>query len=433
MNYSYRPVLIITISLVAIAIGIPRVAHADAPSPASTLAAGDWWKYNFQTTIEGLTLTGPITETLASQQSINVQGIDYNSYRVTLTGSGSVTGVVAGYSVTGSWTTSGDDYMRTSDLADIKSHLSLQISVQIAAPIPNTSFTYTQITDSTNNPPSQTLQFPLSTGGHWAVTLTSTTSTTSYSTGNPTPVTNVTTTTESENSDVISNSVTTVPAGAFDAYLVRTSMSSGYTEDYYSPEVENMIKIQDYNSTGVQTDSFTLLSYSAWAYKSTIGISMNGKDYTTTIGTDVSLYNVRQDTLSIIFQVTGTDGVTGKASIWIPIPANNTDIKVLVDMTPTSFTISQNQTDYQILFTYPLSTHTITVTYAARLQSSFLQQYTQPIALAAVGILAIVIVAIFLVVRRKPAPQSQPPGYWQPPTPPPTPTESPPTTPPTNP
>jgi hypothetical protein len=85
--------------------------------------------YDFQITIVGLTLTGPITKTLVAQQSINMQGISYDSYRITLTGSGSVSGIIAGYTATGSWAISGDDYVRTSDLADIKSHLSFQISL----------------------------------------------------------------------------------------------------------------------------------------------------------------------------------------------------------------------------------------------------------------------------------------------------------------
>jgi hypothetical protein len=432
MSPSYRPVLIIAISIVAIAIGIPRAAHADASSPSSTLAIGDWWKYDFQIRIDGLTLTGPITETLASQQSISIHYVDYNSYRITLSGSGSVTGSILGYSVSGSWTASGEDYTRTTDLADIKSHISFQISIQIAAPVPNNSFTTTLISDTTNNPPSQTLQFPLSVGAHWATTVTSTTSTTTYSTPNPTPVTNVTTTTDSQNSDVTSYSVTAVPAGSFDTYLVRTTSSSGSTNNYYSPEVENMIKIQDYNSTGGLTASFNLSAYSAWPYKSAIALSMNGNQYTAVVGTDISAYNVHQDTLSIIFQVTGTDGITGRASIWLPIKANDTDIKVLVDANPATFTISQNQTYYQILFTYPLSTHTITVTYATvMLLSPFLQQYLLPLILAIAAVAAvIIIVTILLVVRRKSSPQPQPAPYQQPPTTPPSPAESPPVTPP---
>jgi hypothetical protein len=347
-----------------------------------------------------------------------------------LSGSGGVTGSILGYSISGSWTASGEDYMRTRDLADIKSHIAFQISIQVAAPIPNNSFTTTLISDTTNNPPSQTLQFPLSVGDHWATTVTSTVSTTTYSSTNPTPVTNVTTTTETMNSDVTDYSVVAVPGGSFDTYLVRTTSSSGSSSNYYSPEVENMIQIRSYNSTGGLTDSFTLSDYSAWPYKSPIGLSANGNDYTAVVGTDVSAYNIHQDALSIIFQVTGTDGVTGKANIWLPIKANNTNIKVFIDSRPATFSISQNQTDYQILFTYPLSTHTIIVTYAIRLQSPFLQQYALPIALAGVGILAIILVAIFLIVRRRPAPQSQAPLYSQPPTTPPTPTESPPTPPP---
>jgi hypothetical protein len=60
--------------------------------------------------------------------------------------------------------------------------------------------------------------------------------------------------------------------------------------------------------------------------------------------------------------------------------------------------------------------------------ASFLQQYMLPIELAAVGLVLIVLIAIFLVVRRKPAPQAQPSPWDQPSTPtsPPTPAESPP-------
>jgi len=231
--------------------------------------------------------------------------------------------------------------------------------------------------------------------------------------------------------NVLTSSLTTVPAGTFDSYQIRQrSPDSSYSDTYYSPEVEGIVKQIGYAANGTQLSTMSLTDYSAWPYKSSLRLSTNGNGDNAIIETDVSASNIHQDTLSIMFQVTGTDGVTGRASIWIPVQANNTNIKVYVDAKLTTATINKNQTDYQVLFTFPLSTHTITVTYAVILQTPFLQQYMLLIALAAVGVLAILLAAIFLVVRRKPAPEPQPAPYQQPPTTPPTPTESPPATPP---
>jgi hypothetical protein len=414
MSHSSRSILVIMITLATVFAATPRIAHADVSSPRSTLTVGDWWKYDFQTVVEGLDLKALLTETLVSQQSISVIGTNYDTFRITIAGSGPVAGTILGYAVTGSWTLSGDDYVRTSDLGDIKSHASIQISAQVG-PMTN-SYTVTQITDTVNNPPVQTLQFPLTTGNHWSVTVASTTTTTTYSSSNPSPVTNTTTTTTAENSDVISYAVTMVPAGSFDTYLIRTSRTAGYTESSYSPQVENMIKIQDYNSTGLVVDSFTLRDYSAWPFKSTIGLYANGIAYNAAIETDDSNFNVHQDAQSIIFQVTGTDGVTGKASIWIPRGVNNTDLQVFIDEKPTSSTINQNQTQYQLLFNYPLSTHTVMITYASvKQQSPFLQRYFLPIILGAVGVAAAIIAIVTLLVVRRRSTSKQPPlPFWQP-------------------
>src|SRR5438309_9659396 len=48
-------------------IAVPSLAHADAANPTSTLAIGDWWKYNVQTPLAGLVLTGSQTQTIEYQ------------------------------------------------------------------------------------------------------------------------------------------------------------------------------------------------------------------------------------------------------------------------------------------------------------------------------------------------------------------------------
>ena len=419
MNYSYKTLLIITISLFAIVMGIPGVVHADAPNPTSTLAIGDWWKYSVQTPIAGLILTGTQTQTITFEANSTT-----TLWAIRQTGSGTL----AGSGVTGQWTESGWGHFRKTDLAEVDSRITLNMTLVGAVTSATIYFSFV----SYNTPPVLAYQFPLNLDSHWAMSGGNSNTIVQYYYSFDPTIHRI----ESTNStdavyNVLAAPLTTVPAGTFESFQIRQRSPDGsYTDNYYSPQVENVVKEVGYAANGTQLSSMSLTGYSAWTYKSPIGISKNGKDFTAIIGTDVSAYNIHQDSLSIIFQVTGTDGVTGLASIWIPVQANNTDIEVLVDTTPTSFTISKNQTDYQILFTYPLSTHTITVTYAIRQQTSFLQQHMLPIELAAAGILVIVLVAIFLVVRRKPAPQSQPPSYWQPPATPPSPTETPPATPP---
>jgi hypothetical protein len=418
MNYRYRPLVIIAISLVAIAIGIPRAAHADAPNPTSSLAIGDWWKYNVETPIAGLILTGTQTQTITFEANSTT-----TLWAVRQTGSGTL----AGSRITGQWTESGWGHFRKTDMAEVDSRATLNMTLVGAVATATIYFTFI----SYNTPPVLTYQFPLTTGSHWTMTGGNANIIVQYYYSfDPTRHTSMSTNSTDGVYNILASPLTTVSAGTFESYQIRHRSPDGsYTDNYYSPQVENVVKQVGYAANGTQLSSMSLADYSAWSYKSTIGISQNGKDYTAIIGTDVSAYNIHQDSLSIIFQVTGTDGVTGLASIWIPVQANNTDIKVYVDAFAASLTISQNHTDYQIRFTYPLSTHTITVTYATRQQSSFLQRYMLPIEIAAVGILVMVLVAIFLVVRRKPAkpqPWDQPsanpptPSPWVPPPSPPT-------------
>jgi hypothetical protein len=411
MTHPSKPLLIIGISLFAVAIGIPSVVHADAANPTSTLAVGDWWKYNVQIPIAGLILTGTQTGTVVFQA---------NSTSYLWAERVAASGTLAGSGVTGTWTQGGWGYFRKTDLAEVSSRFTLNLTLVGSVRTVIIYFIFI----STNNPPILSYQFPLTVGSQW-----------SMSGGNQTVISqyyysfnatrNTRTTTNSTNAvyNVLSSPLTTVPAGTFDSYQIRQrNPDNSYSDSYYSPETENIVKQVSYAANGTQLSTMALTDYGAWPYKSTIGFSSSGNSYNAVLGTDVPASNVHQDTFSIIFQVTGTDGVTGKASIWIPIKANNTNIRVLVDTNPASLTISQNATDYQIIFTFPLSTHTVTVTYATQ---SFLQQYLLPIIVAAIGLIAIVLVTLLLLVRRKPAPPSEPALYQQPPTTPPAPTEGP--------
>ena len=417
-----KTILIIVVSLSMTAITIPRVAHADASNPTSTLAIGDWWKYNVQTPIGGLILTGSQTITLVYQA---------NSTGTLWTGrssaSGTLAGSVAGSRVTGTWVQGGWGQMRKSDLADVDSRFTLNLTIVGSFASATIYFTFT----SYNTPPVLQFQFPLSVGSSWSMSGGNNTVLSSYySSVDPTVHSSSNVTTTNAVYNVLSSPLTTVEAGTFDSYQIRQRNPDGtYTDSYYSPETEELVKQLGFAANGTQESSMTLTDYGAWPYKSTIGLSMNGNNYNAVIGTDVSATNIHQDGRSIIFTVTGTDTVTGKASVWIPVQANNTMIKVLVDSTPVTVTASSNQTFYQIVFSFPLSTHTVTVTYAAA--PSFLVQYLLPITVGIVVVVAAIIITTLLLVRRRARQPQPPPLFWQPQPPAPTPpAETPPPSPP---
>ena len=392
-------------------IAVPSLAHADAANPTSTLAIGDWWKYNVQTPVAGLVLTGSQTQTIEYQA---------NTTATEWTAQSSASGTLAGLGVTGSWVQGGFGHLRKSDLAEVDSRFTLNLTlVGVRTVIIYFSFV------SVNNPPVTTYQFPLSVGSSWSMSGGTDTITSSYYYSyNATVVRNTVTNSTDEVYNVLSSPLTTVSAGTFDSYQIRGRNPDGtYTDTYYSPETENIVKQVGFAANGTQESSMTLSNYGAWPYKSTIGLSVGGSTYNAIVGTDVSTTNVHQDGRSIIFTVSGTDTVTGKASIWIPLKANNTAIKVLVDTNSVSYTGSSNQTFYQITFTFPLSTHTVTVTYS---NPSFLDQYLIPIVIGLVATAAVIILAAILLVWRS-RKQPQPATFPQPPpSTPPTPAETPP-------
>lgn len=392
-------------------IALPSLAHADAANPTSTLAIGDWWKYNVQTPIAGLILTGSQTETIEYQA---------NTTATEWTAQSAASGTLAGLGVTGSWAQGGLGHFRRTDLAEVDSRFTLNLTlVGVRTAIIYFSFL------SVDNPPVTTYQFPLSVGSSWSMSGGTNTVTSSYYYSyNSTVVSNTVTNSTDAVFNVLSSPLTTVSAGTFDSYQIRERDPSGtYTDTYYSPETENIVKQIGFAANGTQESSMTLSDYGAWPYKSTIGLSVGGSNYNAVIGADVSATNVHQDGRSIIFTLSGTDTVTGKASIWIPVNANNTIIKVLVDANSVGYTASSNQTFYQIIFSFPPSTHTVTVTYS---NPSFLDQYLIPIVIGIVAAAVAIILAVLLLVRssrRKPQPSILP---QPPPSTPPTPTETPP-------
>jgi hypothetical protein len=192
-----------------------------------------------------------------------------------------------------------------------------------------------------------------------------------------------------------------VTAGTYDTYLVRSSSTSGARETYYSPEAEQIVEQINYNSTGAVVSKTSLQSFDAWPYFTSFQASYAGTSYALGIRTDVPATRIVQDPTAVTFQVSGNDSVTGRANVTIPIMFNSTIIGVRVDgTTVTTASILKDSVNYYVFFTFPLSTHTISITYAK------VPAFSSLVILAIVGtVAAVVIIAAILILfgrRRSP-------------------------------
>lgn len=389
-------------------------AHGDALSPTGTLAIGDWWKYDFQvnnfrsppvtlplvgTVSFTANLTGVIIETLVREQSVTVNGASSDSYRLDLSGSGILLGTVAERSLTGTWTTAGSNYELKADLSEISASATVQVSAQVSG-----FSLHVTITSSTGiSPPEQTYKFPLAIGQSWTTVGTTSTNLTLSTPFSSKPNSTLIRATLQETHSVASSQISSVPAGAYQTFLVEARNSSGsHFDNYYSPQVESSVKGIQYDATGYPILTMTLRDYSAWPFKSGLNIDRNSQAYGVLISTDVANSNARSDAVSISFQVSGPDGVTGRAKISMPKQLNITDVKATIDGSPTTTTISQNTTHYQVLMTFPLSTHTVSLTYSSpNSPASPLAGILLTVSIAAGVIIAVAVLVTVLVIRRR--------------------------------
>ena len=396
MNRAYPLIALVLVLSSLLIISTPPPVKATAQPPFSTISVGDWWKYSL--TIRSIGAVETLTQTLIGSATIPVNGVATDCYKATLNG----TGTFSLNGISGAYTQNAVGYFRKSDMASVNLNLTQVFTA---------GFVLTQIVYTNSSIPTVSYQFPLYVGRTWSTNYNTTTTTTSYTSINPTPTTTKNTTQTSENFDVASESVMSVPAGSFDAYDVHSVASSGYADDYYSPQVENSISTVDYLPNGTISDSLSLQDFSAWPFQSSLTVSKSGINYNVGIYADATISNRQQNSTAITFQVNATSGTSGRANIALPEALNNTLVKVYIDNNPVvcsgpsqqCFNISQNSTDYEVYFTFSLTTHTVTLVYATTpAASTSLTTYLLYGGIAAA--IAIIIIVALLLMRKRPKP-----------------------------
>jgi hypothetical protein len=382
------PISVILLLLPLLLILTPSPAHADAPQP--TLAVGNHWTYGLTATSGTLSISATLALTIVDEETITVRGNAYDAFRIISSGSGSAIGPT----LTAAITVSGYSLARHSDFADIQDLVTTSFTF--------TGQTLTQIQTTTNTPPILSGKFPLSVGETWSYTTTTVTNTTTIPPVGL-PSTRITTNTTSTTAVVLNLGLTTVPAGTYDTYLVRSSSSTGSQQTYYSPEVMQPIKQVSYNSTGIATSTIQLQSYNAWPFSTNLAANSGGTNYNIIVQTDVGATALEQNPTTITFKISGNDTVTGRANVTIPQKFNTTNITVQVDGTTKTTTTLKDSANYYVFFTLTLSTHTITLTYASPSFPWFL------IIEILGAVAAVVIVSIFILLKRKKPAREIPP------------------------
>jgi hypothetical protein len=184
---------------------------------------GDTWEYSISTSFGNVTLT----QVVEGEETLSVNGTQYDVYSVNSVMNLSFSGVDISYPST--------YYNRRSDLALIKTEMSISI------------FGISSESVATYNPPKKEFNFPLAVGNTWSETCNAIT----YS------VQNGAITDYNEYEQTFSYSVEeveeiTVPAGTFRCYkIVCVDDFGDETTTWYSPKVKNFVK----QTTGDSWDS----------------------------------------------------------------------------------------------------------------------------------------------------------------------------------
>ena len=375
-------------------------AYAVAQNPSSTISVGDWWTYNLQNA--GVGITGTLTLTLSGIVTLLVNGVATNCYKETTSGSGNLNknGII------GTFTASGTGYVRQSDLAMINNNVTVVF---------NAGFTLTQITYSNSSVPVPPGQFPLYVGENWKEIYSTTNKVTTFTSINPTPSITTTTNATAQIFSVTGSSVLSAGSRSYLAYDVHsTNATTGSEDQYYSPQVDNVVKDVSYYPNGTVKTTLTLQDFNAWAYQTMLTINSNGATYNVGLMADATISNQSSNSTSITFQVNATDGTSGRANVAMPVTLNNTNIRIYVDNNLETLTQSKNSTYAQFFFTFGLSTHTVTVVYSAAPASPLIMY----IIYGGIGVAAAALVIAGLLIfrrRRKPSATATPPTEPYPP------------------
>jgi hypothetical protein len=234
-----------------------------APARASTAlprwSAGDYWSYNMTLNMGMLgSATGLWRMEVVGMDSLTIGGMTFDAYHL----KDNVSVTVTYGSTTSTITEKGDSWYRTSDLAQAKQVVSLNLGGAVST------------TTSTNIPP-PAYQWPLTAGATWSQTYQIKTFL-DYGSLTSTTFVNVT-----RSVTVQAETSITVPAGTFTVNQVAESGGGNTTTSSWSEKAGNKVAAESTNPYGQPAESMKLNSYKYGAGSGTVGGLFLGLDSVT--------------------------------------------------------------------------------------------------------------------------------------------------------
>ncbi len=242
----------------------PLGASMDAPS----WAPGDFWTYRFNTTFEDtLFLNGTVRAEVLALRNVTVRGVAQDAYIVDTTGLGTLEGAFGFGSLRiparGTWNLTGEEAFATGSRLIVRSLLDISGTGRID--LLNAPFTLHWINTTESRVVTDTWTYPVPLGSRGEVRLNTSWTEDVFvridqndTTRNRTGL--------AETGLVLSladrTGAVSVPAGAFEVFVVNETWPDGTRERYdYAPGVGNNARTASYNATGGEVGRTELLAY----------------------------------------------------------------------------------------------------------------------------------------------------------------------------
>lgn len=254
------------LALVLAVAALPLAPRAAAPLGKPRYAAGDFWTYATDVTEAfGLQLVGNTTVEAGNVATVRIGAADILALEVLLFGGGTFSAQFPGVgAVAGTWTATGTESWETEGWKAVRSFLRLSASGELGGP-PPLAFTMELVNDTTREITSDTWPWPIREGTSGSVTARATImqNLTIQFSGFP-PESNETQIegTYVTNSEHLRTERVTVPAGTFDAHVVREDRpEGGHLLRWFSARAGNDVRQEGYNETGALVLSSDLVDY----------------------------------------------------------------------------------------------------------------------------------------------------------------------------
>ena len=247
--------------------GVARAPLPDAMA-APSWSPGDTWAYRFNSTFEGsVFLNGTLQAAVQRLDNVTVRGIGVDVFVVGTDGTGTLEGVFptpfGDLPAAGFWNLTGEQLFATDSRTVVRNLITISAAGHVG--ILDLPFSLLWINSTSSRVVRDDWVYPVPVGFSGSATLNASMAEDVFLQFGTNPPLNTSTLVEAELTfglSLLTRSDATVPAGAFETYVVEEAWPDGGRERFdYAPAAGNNARTRTYNSTGGEITRTELVSY----------------------------------------------------------------------------------------------------------------------------------------------------------------------------